>query len=124
MTQWDPTLPGKAKEAIRKASQAEQESALKAATAFIDGLPFKGERASPTQTLSWPRIGVLRDDGAPITGVPPEIKEATSLVAGFILADVPFGPPAVAWIFKIIDHLLEGGAEFIDSHVGWRRRTH
>ena len=91
------------------------------ATEFIDLLPFKGKRLSDNQSLAWPRKGVFRDDGAPLVGVPQEIKETTALVAGFILAKVPFDVPAVAWVFAKIGHLLEDQADLIERAIPWHK---
>lgn len=116
---WDDTLPEKADKALGNATQRELEEALVHATEFLDLLPYKGKRSTPTQSLAWPREGVLRDDGAPVGGVPPEIKEATRLVAGFILAKIPFSPAALAWVFLKIGHLLEKGTDTADINVTW-----
>jgi hypothetical protein len=116
---WDDTLPKLGREAVSKASKSEREEALIHATEFIDTLPFKGSRLTDEQSLSWPRKGVFRDDGAAVTGVPEEIKEATSMVASFILAKIPFDAPAVAWVMLKIGHLLKDDANLIDRHVTW-----
>ena len=106
-SQWDPTLPDKARDASLAASDAQKEEALKHATQFLDTLPWKGERATSHQSLSWPRKGIFRDDGSPIEGVPPEVQEACFLVAGFILAKIPYDVPAVAYVFSVVGHLLD-----------------
>jgi hypothetical protein len=115
----DSSLPEKARAAWASASKAEQEAAVRHATQFLDTLPFKGRRATDTQALSWPRSGVFRDDGAPIIGVPDEIKDATALVAAFIVAGIPFSPTAVAFVFMMIGHLVEDGVSLSDSEITW-----
>jgi hypothetical protein len=115
----DETLLRLGREAVAKASKAEQEEALIHATEFIDTLPFKGSKLTDKQSLAWPRKGVVRDDGAAVTGVPDEIKEATSLVAGFILAKIPFDVPAVTFVMLKIGHLLKDDANLIDRHITW-----
>jgi hypothetical protein len=116
---WDPTLPQRAREAASRAAPDEMNEALKHATEFLDTLPFKGRRANVLQRLSWPRVGVTDKAGSPIAGVPQEIKDATALVAGFILAKVPFGAPALAHVFLLIGHLVEDGASLPDRDVTW-----
>jgi hypothetical protein len=117
--QWDSSLPVRAKAAWQAATEDDKKEALVHATQFIDTLPFKGERLKATQSLSWPRRGVVRDDGAPVTGIPPEIMEATSLVAGFILAKVPFGAPALAHVLAILGHLVQDGRDLSDGKITW-----
>jgi hypothetical protein len=90
---------------------------MRHATEFIDTLPFKSERLYANQALAWPRQGVFRDDGAPITGIPPEIKETTSMVAGFILAKIPFDVPAVSWVFLKLSHLLQDDSNLMNRGV-------
>lgn len=119
MDEWDETLPERAREALASATTAQIEGALKHATEFLDTLPFKGTRARPNQNLSWPRTGVVSKGGSPILGVPVEIKDATSLVAGFILAKIPFDTPALAWVMLKIGHLLEDDADIGSTHVTW-----
>jgi hypothetical protein len=104
---WDDSLPKKGAAAWQKSSEADKEEAIKRATQFVDTLPFKGQHLKLAQALAWPRKGAFRDDGAPIVGVPEEVKEATSMVAGFILAKVPFDVPATAWVMMKLGHLLE-----------------
>jgi hypothetical protein len=118
-TEWDDTLPHRGREAWERATNSEKQEALRRATDFIDMLPFKGKRATDDQKLSWPRTGVFRDDGAPVLGVPEEIKEAASLVASFLLAEVPFDVPAVGWVMLKIGHLLQDDIDLIDCAVGW-----
>ena len=118
---WDDSLPARGSSAWQSASEQERSAALIHATEFIDLLPFKGRRLSDKQSLAWPRTGVFRDDGATITGVPQEIKEATALVAGFILAKVPFDVPAVAWVFAKIGHLLKDETNLIDRAIPWHK---
>jgi hypothetical protein len=117
----DDTLSDKARAAFDAASRAQRQSALKHATEFMDILPFKGTPATETQSLAWPRKGVYRDDGAPIVDVPKEIKRATAMVAGLILAKVPFDAPAVTWVFREIGHLVRDDAEIYGSspHATW-----
>lgn len=104
---WDDSLPEQGRRAWQQAAQGEREQAIVHATQFLDTLSYKGEKLRPDQTLSWPRSGVFRDDGAPIAGIPPEIKETTALVASFILAKIPFDVPAVAWVMLKVGHLLK-----------------
>ena len=115
----DETLPKRGREAALKASRSESEEAIKHATGFIDTLPFRGSRLTDGQSLSWPRKGVFRDDGAPVHGVPEEIKEATSMVAGFILAKIPFDAPALSWVMLTIGHLLKDDTDLIDQDITW-----
>jgi hypothetical protein len=110
---WDDTLPERGRQAFAASSDDDKARALVHATEFIDTLPFKGERATPTQSLSWPRKGVFRDDGTPVTGIPIEIKQATAMVASFILAKVPYDVPALAWVFTEIGHLLRDDLETV-----------
>jgi hypothetical protein len=117
--EWDETLPDKARDAWQKASVEEKEDAIKRAAIFIDMFNFKGKRLKETQGLSWPRTDVFRDDGEPVVGVPQEIKEASALVAGFIVADVPLGPASAAWVISIIGHLLEEDFNVLDSNITW-----
>lgn len=116
---WDETLPDKGREAWENASQQGKENALEHAADFIDTLPFKGKPVSASQPRAWPREGVFRDDGAPVAGVPEEIKQATSMVAGFILARIPFDVPAVGWVMFKIGHLLQDNFSLIDSDITW-----
>ncbi len=118
-SQWDPALPSRAAAAWKSRTDAEKQAALVQATAWIDQLPFKGQRLRSSQTLAWPRSGVFRDDGSPVSGVPPEVKEATSMVAGFILADVPYDVPAIAWVFHVLGHLIEEGVDLADREITW-----
>lgn len=67
MASFDPALDEAARAAWRKASKEEQEAALIQASAEIDRhFRFRGERATPRQSMSWPRTGVYGDDGNPI----------------------------------------------------------
>lgn len=116
---WDDSLPEKGRQACFRASREEAEAAIAHATQFLETLPYKGERLTDRQALSWPRKGVFRDDGAPITGVPHEIKEAASMVAGFILAKIPFDIPAVAWVMATIGHLLKDDFDLGKSDITW-----
>ena len=117
MTDWDDSLPEKARQAVAKASTKKREAALKHSTEFLDTLPWKGERATSTQALAWPRQGVFRDDGAPITGIPEEVKQAAALVAGFLLAKIPFDAPAMGWVMLTVGHLLKEDADLIERNV-------
>ncbi|MCJ2048537.1 DnaT-like ssDNA-binding protein [Methylobacterium sp. J-070] len=119
MTKWDASLPSIASAAALGASQKELEEALKHATQFLDTLPFKGLKASKSQALSWPRIGIVDKDGLPVRGIPVEIKEATSLVAGFILAKIPFGPSSLAHVFVLIGHLIDQPDRIARESVTW-----
>ncbi|MBZ9673129.1 hypothetical protein LB543_22365 [Mesorhizobium sp. ESP7-2] len=116
---WDNSLPSVAVAAWESATESERKEALAHATEFLDTLPFKGKRVTKSQSLSWPRKGVYRDDGSPIRGIPDEIKRVTVLVAGFILAKVPFDTPAVAWIFHDIGQLLKDEIPLGDGDIGW-----
>ena len=104
---WDATLPEKAKLAMQKASESEIEEALKHATQFLEALPWKGQRVSSTQALSWPRKGVFRQDGTAAEGVPEEVKHACCEVAGFILAKIPFNASSLAYVFAIAGDFIE-----------------
>lgn len=44
----------------------DKEKALKMARRLIDSQSFKGHRASESQLLAWPRIGVLDESGYPV----------------------------------------------------------
>ena len=110
MTQakWDHTLPGKVQAAMKRATTEELEAALKDATQFLETLPWKGEKLSPLQSLAWPRKGVFRKDGTPVTGVPEEVEKACYEVAGFILANIPMTASSMAYVFYV-------AGEFIDD---------
>jgi hypothetical protein len=116
---WDPTLPAKGKKAWDRASEDDQKMAIVNATRFLDGLPFKGQKLSANQPFSWPRRGVFRNDGAPVSGIPPELQEATSMVASFLLAKIPFGPAALGWVGSLIGHLLDEPSGLVDRDISW-----
>jgi hypothetical protein len=117
---WDDSLPEKAIAAVRGAPTRQVEAALRHATDFIESLPFKGRPARTGQRLAWPRAGVIGPDGAPVEGVPPEIGEATSLVAGFILARIAYDARAIGWLNVMLGDLVEDGAD-LAAGAGWLR---
>jgi hypothetical protein len=119
MIHWDSTLPVRGRQALERASYQERQAAFKRALEYMDTLPFKGRRVTSSQNRAWPRIGVFREDGTWIAGVPGEFKKATGMVAGFILASIPFSAPALAWVILEIGHLLEEGADIIGRDVAW-----
>jgi hypothetical protein len=41
------------------------------------------------------------------------------LVAGFILADIPYDVPALAWVMLKIGHLLRDGPNLLDHKRSW-----
>jgi hypothetical protein len=59
-------------------STTDKEAALRMACRYMDGLNWQGERAAQTQTLAWPRKGVLKwgdgDGEVDDESVPTEIK--------------------------------------------------
>jgi hypothetical protein len=118
-SQLDDTLPAQGRAAWHNASQEAKEDALRDATQFIETLPFKGERLTENQALAWPRKGVFRDDGAPVTGIPIEIEQTTSLVASFILAKIPFNAPAAAWVWFTLGHLIQDDGGLMDRDITW-----
>jgi hypothetical protein len=117
--QWDDTLPKKGSAAWKEASEDQKKEALLHATQFIDTLPFKGQHLRLAQALAWPRKGVFKEDGTPVTEVPEEVKEATALVAGFILAKIPFDVPAVAWVMAKLGPLIEDGNDISKHRKSW-----
>lgn len=104
-----------ARDAYKSASVAEQEEALKIATAEVDRIcRFKGHKATATQSLSWPRKGVTDKDGKAVTGVPEALKKAVSFLAAAHLAGYKIGPDnrdhsraLVANLLLILDGLLD-----------------
>lgn len=117
--EWDDTLPEKGRDAWKKATTEQQEEALRHATDFICTLPFYGQKLNPQQRLSWPRKGVNGRDGKPIVGIPEEIKEAASLVAGFVLAKIPFNAASFAYVLLTIGHLIHEDPDIISGRVTW-----
>ena len=65
---------------------------LAAVTRRMDGLRWIGRRASETQATAWPRLDMTPTPSAPI---PPELEQATILLAGDLTVD-PSGAPASA----------------------------
>lgn len=66
----------------------DRERALQMATAWLDGLPWRGQRATAAQRLAWPRIGApVVDPGPdgpvtyPETTIPRPVLEATCELA-------------------------------------------
>src|SRR3954464_12804771 len=104
---WDDTLGKVGDHAWRAASIAQRQRAIENASAFLDTLPFKGSKVSADQLSAWPRKGVVDDDGSLVEGVPVEIEQVKRLVAGFILARVPFNASALAWVVALIGHLMD-----------------
>jgi hypothetical protein len=117
--EWDDSLPQKGKEAWKRATKEQKEEALRHAADFITTLPFYGQKLNPRQRLSWPRKGVNGRDGKPIVGIPEEIKEATYLVASFVLAKIPFDATSVAFVFALIGHLIHEDLEFLNRNITW-----
>ena len=103
---WDDSLRQCAFQALECAPDSAREAALARASDFIDLLPFIGEKLSETQPRAWPRRGALNVSGVEIEGVPAEIKEATCLIAGFLLAGIPYDVPSVAWVIRLLGPLL------------------
>lgn len=101
------------------ATDEDKRKALEHASAFIDTLPFYGKKLHSQQELAWPRSGVFGKDGAPVAGVPREIEEATYIVAGFILAGVPFDADSMAFVFLKIGHLIPEDFDTGNSPVTW-----
>lgn len=98
----------KVQAAYAKASESEKEHALKDATKFIDTqFKYRGEPETRMQALSWPRKNAFFDDGTPIRGVPDAIKNATSHLAGFMLADIPMNQETMAEIISILMPVME-----------------
>ena len=123
MTAWDDGLPDKAKAAMSRATDKEKESALKDATSFIDTeFKFRGEKQSNFQALSWPRKNAFFDDGSPIHGVPDPIKEATNLLAGFMLGNVPMDIAAMAHLFAILSPVIVDETKHLEPF--WIEITH
>lgn len=58
---------------------------LVAATRRLDLLSFSGEKTDPAQTTQWPRTGATcRDTEIADDAIPPELQNATALLAGSI----------------------------------------
>lgn len=110
LPKWDPTLPERAQQSWLRVSEEEKEAAIKDATAFLSDettFKYRGERASPTQNLAWPRTGAFYDDGSPIEPVPEAIKRAQALTAMFMASDVPMTVQSMAHILAILGPILE-----------------
>lgn len=65
--------------AWENATGNQKRSSLRWATARIDEMQFMGSRASNTQSLKWPRTGLLNEEGIdiPDDALPKELKRAT-----------------------------------------------
>ena len=60
----------------------QKEASLIKAAEWIDRLyRFRGSPDNPAQIRAWPRRDALRDDGTLIAGIPPEVKDATLMLA-------------------------------------------
>jgi len=117
---WDKTLPEKGRKAALVASDAEKEEALKHATDFLGTLPWKGTKLTEVQALDWPRKGVYRKDGTPVEGVPQEIRDACMMVAGFILAKIPFNAISLAHVFAVAGDFIDETEDYqTPQRVTW-----
>lgn len=54
---------------------------LAAATRLLDGLNWRGIRSAAGQATAWPRSGIRDAAGNAITGIPPDLRDATALQA-------------------------------------------
>ena len=82
---------------------------LAAATRRLDGLRWIGRRASETQATAWPRLGMTP---TPSASIPPELEQATILLAGDLAVDLSgegqgrevqserVGPMAVTYFYR------------------------
>lgn len=66
-----------------------QEAALISATLRLDQESFAGRKASPSQALEWPRVGVRGRDGWPVPtdSIPNDVKRAQMELALAMLTD-------------------------------------
>jgi hypothetical protein len=70
--------------AVITGTEAEKESAIRRAVAYLDSLPWHGVKTfGRDQDLSWPRSGVRDRDGYMIDAltIPPEVIEAQHILA-------------------------------------------
>ena len=94
-------------------AEAKQE-AITQASVEIDGrFQFRGAKADEHQRQEWPRTNLRYEDGAPIEGVPEEVKTATSFyavcaVAGYTLRH----PKVLARLLLILEPVLDLDAPF------------
>lgn len=124
---WDEGLPSKASEAWEKLSDDERKKALSDATSFMEQLPWRGKKTSAMQNLTWPRTGVILDDGTllPSNIIPKEIKDCTAMVATFIAANIPVGIPAMAHVFCFVNGLLIPGNDIKNNAIRpWNSTIH
>lgn len=112
------TLRERAAAAALNASAEQKERALIEATAYVERtFNFRGERLTTTQALSWPRRDAIRNDGTSAEGVPDEVKEATALLAGFILAEVGITPESLAHLLLLLDPVLVAEQPFLEAPI-------
>ena|SRR5882757_2594576 len=78
------------REAWYRASPYERDLALIEAVAEIDRtFRFRGVKSNPRQSMAWPRIGLIDQNGESIRDIPAAVKEATALLAHCIIAGKP-----------------------------------
>lgn len=73
------------------ATEAEREIAIRKASDFLDRrYRWRGQRATASQRLEWPRLYAYDDDGFEFTAglVPRQVREATAIVADLFRAAV------------------------------------
>lgn len=58
-----------------------KKAALVASTRYLENFRYGGQKATGSQALGWPRIGVSDYDGYTITGVPAKLKGAQFEIA-------------------------------------------
>jgi hypothetical protein len=103
--QRDELLLASAEEAWRMATPAQKEVALKEAQAALFQLYFKGIQGDGHQAEAWPRIGVYREDGSAIEGVPPEVEAALVILGGIYLITGTLPSSAVGQVYPMLRHL-------------------
>lgn len=104
------------KDAGRKASKRERESAIKAASAEIDKMfAFKGTKADPRQETEWPRVDV---EGVGPDEIPDCVTQATYFLTGALLAGYQIGPANLEMsrqlarvVFAILEPVIEVEAD-------------
>ena len=93
-------LKHRSKAALPVATPDQEDEAYLQAAEFIDRLPFKGCPLHPEQRRAWPRSSVFDKNGKPILGVPEEIQEATSMIAGYLVAQVSLDAESLSPVFN------------------------
>ena len=85
------------------ASDEDREKALRMACRAIDREDYKGTLSTVTQTLAWPRAGVVDKDGREIaiTAVPQAIRDAQCEAALAFLVDDPNADDGTAGVRSV-----------------------